>query len=261
MAHRARAGYAFSGYIYILALCRAALAARGARARGPTASALLHATVHGAARIARVRSASPARASAAPASPTDALLIILFAPSTTTTTARYTLTMCHSLRVVAAVLLAAAPPPALSAASHCTWTKVEQPANGTFCSDHDHGTRIPAGQSPLAFGETTCLYHGGFFYGSDNGVRYVWCVETCPNGCGANMPQCEATYMRHCDGPPPTPPPAPPGPNTIGGLVLVPQGPRGAACLDGTAPGYWMEAATGTNASNWVIHAQGGGWW
>ena len=160
---------------------------------------------------------------------------------------------------VAAHLLAVAAP-TLCAASNCSWTQVKQPTNGSFCNDHDAGTKIPDGQSPVAFGEHTCLYHGGFFYGTDDGVRYVWCVETCPNGCGSNMPQCEATYIRHCDGKPPTPPPAPPGPNTIGGLVLVPQGPRGAACLDGTAPGYWMRAATGSNASNWVIHAQGGGW-
>eukprot|EP00729_Bicosta_minor_P000484 gene484-29709_t len=30
--------------------------------------------------------------------------------------------------------------------------------------------------------------------------------------------------------------------SSLTGLTLVPQQPRGAACLDGTAPGYWMEA-------------------
>lgn len=47
----------------------------------------------------------------------------------------------------------------------------------------------------------------------------------------------------------------------IGGLTFVDQTPRGAACLDGTAPGYWIrEASTAEGASRWVLHAQGGGW-
>jgi len=53
---------------------------------------------------------------------------------------------------------------------------------------------------------------------------------------------------------------APPPPGQIGGLVLVPQGPRQAACLDGTAPGYWWSPGTAGGASRWVLHAQGGGW-
>lgn len=55
---------------------------------------------------------------------------------------------------------------------------------------------------------------------------------------------------------------APPraGAATIGGLTLVPQEPRGAACLDGSAPGYWVDKGVGVNASSWVLHAQGGGW-
>jgi hypothetical protein len=54
---------------------------------------------------------------------------------------------------------------------------------------------------------------------------------------------------------------ASPSGGTIGPLVLVPQAPRGAACLDGSPPGYWMSSgAAPTNTSRWVIHAQGGGW-
>lgn len=53
--------------------------------------------------------------------------------------------------------------------------------------------------------------------------------------------------------------PAPP-PVAIGGLTLVPQAPRGAACLDGSAPGYWMETGSGAGKSGWIIHAEGGGW-
>jgi hypothetical protein len=50
----------------------------------------------------------------------------------------------------------------------------------------------------------------------------------------------------------------PPDVETLGGLTLVPQGPRGAACLDGSAPGYWI-GASATSSKGWVIHAQGGG--
>jgi hypothetical protein len=48
---------------------------------------------------------------------------------------------------------------------------------------------------------------------------------------------------------------------TLPGLTLVPQEPRGAACLDGSAPGYWIRNATAASDSKrFVIHAQGGGW-
>jgi len=54
---------------------------------------------------------------------------------------------------------------------------------------------------------------------------------------------------------------APPTVETLGGLTLVDQAARGAACLDGSPPGYWMRRATvAADAARWVIHAQGGGW-
>ena len=52
-----------------------------------------------------------------------------------------------------------------------------------------------------------------------------------------------------------------PSVETLGGLTLVDQAARGAACLDGSPPGYWMRRATvAADAARWVIHAQGGGW-
>ena len=33
-----------------------------------------------------------------------------------------------------------------------------------------------------------------------------------------------------------------------------------ALCLDGTPGGYYISAGVGANASNWLIHTQGGGW-
>ena len=135
------------------------------------------------------------------------------------------------------------------------WAKAEQASTGGFCTDHDQGHVVPAGTLPVAFGEKTCSTGEAFFYGEDAGKTYVWCAASCASGCGTDMPQCKALYRRKCDGA------APPPPDTIGGLVLVPQGPRGAACLDGSPPGYWMdEASAASNASKWVIHAQGGGW-
>eukprot|EP00040_Diaphanoeca_grandis_P028198 m.162258 g.162258 ORF g.162258 m.162258 type:complete len:518 (-) comp31270_c0_seq1:36-1589(-) len=156
-------------------------------------------------------------------------------------------------------------------ASNCTWKQdIVQPKNGSFCSDFDVGHAVPANTDPVGFGEATCatapssgsfnsqLPSRAFFYGMDKQTTYVWCSNTCDSGCATSVPQCEAVYKRQCVGPPPPPPPAPPG--SIGGLVLVPQEPRGAACLDGTAPGYWMEKGVGENATRWVLHAQGGGW-
>lgn len=62
-------------------------------------------------------------------------------------------------------------------------------------------------------------------------------------------------------GPWPAPTPAPEPKQVLGGLTLVPQEARGAACLDGSAPGYWIRNATVSAESNkWVVHAQGGGW-
>jgi hypothetical protein len=42
------------------------------------------------------------------------------------------------------------------------------------------------------------------------------------------------------------------------GPVLVPQQPRGAACLDGSPPGYFIRR--GDPTKGFVIHTQGGGW-
>ncbi|CAK9040237.1 unnamed protein product [Durusdinium trenchii] len=35
---------------------------------------------------------------------------------------------------------------------------------------------------------------------------------------------------------------------------------RGAACLDGSPAGYWIEHGWGSGAKRWIIHFQGGGW-
>lgn len=143
-----------------------------------------------------------------------------------------------------------------ASAWNCTgWSPVEQNATGGFCTDHDQGHVVPAGADVVAFAEATCSLSRAFFFGQDGNTTYVWCADSCASGCGTDMPQCKALYMRECDGAPPAPP------GHIGGLVLVPQGPRGAACLDGSAPGYWMDkAGAAENSSRWVIHAQGGGW-
>lgn len=51
-----------------------------------------------------------------------------------------------------------------------------------------------------------------------------------------------------------------PTPGTLSGLILVDQETRGAACLDGSPPGYWMRPGSAGNSDKWVLHAQGGGW-
>lgn len=45
-------------------------------------------------------------------------------------------------------------------------------------------------------------------------------------------------------------------------LTLLTEAARtnGALCLDGTAPGYYVEAGWGDGASRWLLHWQGGGW-
>ena len=45
-------------------------------------------------------------------------------------------------------------------------------------------------------------------------------------------------------------------------LVLLTQAAeqQGARCLDGTAPGYYIERGSGTGVGKWMIHWQGGGW-
>lgn len=44
-------------------------------------------------------------------------------------------------------------------------------------------------------------------------------------------------------------------------LVLLHGGPSmGAACLDGSAPGYYYRAGTGEGMSKWIVHLEGGGW-
>ena len=35
---------------------------------------------------------------------------------------------------------------------------------------------------------------------------------------------------------------------------------RGAVCLDGSAPGYYIERGSGAGVDKWMIHIQGGGW-
>ena len=147
---------------------------------------------------------------------------------------------------------------AMASAWNCSaWSKAKQTSTGGFCTDHDQGHIVPSSgtSSVTRFGEKTCSGGEAFFYGEDAGKTYIWCAAACASGCGTDMPQCKALYRRKCNGAPPPPP------DTIGGLVLVPQGPRGAACLDGSPPGYWMDQASAvSNASKWVIHAQGGGW-
>lgn len=108
--------------------------------------------------------------------------------------------------------------------------------------------------APSTKGYNARLAEQTFFYGMLEDVRYIWCANSCVTGCGYNNSQCEAVYRRKCVGPPS------PAPRQIGGLVLVPQEPRQAACLDGSAPGYWMERGMGANATRWILHAQGGGW-
>ena len=45
-------------------------------------------------------------------------------------------------------------------------------------------------------------------------------------------------------------------------LVLLTQAAeeQGARCLDGTAPGYYIERGSGTGVGKFMIHWQGGGW-
>jgi hypothetical protein len=35
---------------------------------------------------------------------------------------------------------------------------------------------------------------------------------------------------------------------------------KGAVCLDGSPPGYHLQAGTGAGSSSWLIHLMGGGW-
>ena len=36
---------------------------------------------------------------------------------------------------------------------------------------------------------------------------------------------------------------------------------RGAVCLDGTNPGFYMTKGSGDGANKWVLYFKGGGWW
>eukprot|EP00928_Gymnodinium_smaydae_P045833 TRINITY_DN30507_c0_g1_i1.p1 TRINITY_DN30507_c0_g1~~TRINITY_DN30507_c0_g1_i1.p1 ORF type:complete len:419 (-),score=38.08 TRINITY_DN30507_c0_g1_i1:94-1314(-) len=55
--------------------------------------------------------------------------------------------------------------------------------------------------------------------------------------------------------------PSPVLPGRLGNRRLVNQATRGAACLDGSAPGYWIRTATvADDSKRWVLHAEGGGW-
>ena len=59
----------------------------------------------------------------------------------------------------------------------------------------------------------------------------------------------------------PPPPPPPPSPPPLPLILLTKQAAEtGAACLDGSPPGYYWEAGKGTDANNWVVFLNGGGW-
>lgn len=58
--------------------------------------------------------------------------------------------------------------------------------------------------------------------------------------------------------PPPLAPPAPPPMNLV--LLKKQQAATGAACLDGSPPGFYWEAGTGADANKWVVFLNGGGW-
>jgi len=47
----------------------------------------------------------------------------------------------------------------------------------------------------------------------------------------------------------------------IGHLILLEQSLKnGAACLDGSAPAYYLATGSGSGANKWYIHHEGGGW-
>ena len=52
--------------------------------------------------------------------------------------------------------------------------------------------------------------------------------------------------------------PAPPPMKLV--LLKKQQAATGAACLDGSAPGFYWEAGTGADANKWVVFLNGGGW-
>jgi hypothetical protein len=59
----------------------------------------------------------------------------------------------------------------------------------------------------------------------------------------------------------PLPPPAPPTPPPLPIVLLTKQvAATGAACLDGSPPGFYWEAGTGADANNWIVFLNGGGW-
>ena len=56
--------------------------------------------------------------------------------------------------------------------------------------------------------------------------------------------------------------PVPPAPPPMKLVLLKKQqlAATGAACLDGSAPGFYWEAGTGADANKWVVFLNGGGW-
>ena len=58
----------------------------------------------------------------------------------------------------------------------------------------------------------------------------------------------------------PAPPPAPTKPPMHLVLLTKQQAATGAACLDGSPPGFYWEAGTGADANKWVVFLNGGGW-
>jgi len=52
-----------------------------------------------------------------------------------------------------------------------------------------------------------------------------------------------------------------PSRGAVANLVLLPDAVKeGAVCLDGTAPGYYFRAGSGSGAKSWIVHMEGGGW-
>ena len=61
--------------------------------------------------------------------------------------------------------------------------------------------------------------------------------------------------------PAPPVPPVPPKPKPMELVLLHKQAAAtGAACLDGSPPGFYWEEGTGADAANFIVFLNGGGW-